>query len=250
MPRRARPAIEEGDEIILPRRENLLLRRLPSEELESLRSGLRPTAYERGDVLNEPGAAIDAVFFPESGLYSTTVTMQDGGTVETGGSGYEGLVGIPLFYGSDVSFSRVECEMPGKGQTMSAEVFRSELNKHSSLYNAVARLALALSHQTVQLAACNRLHDVEERLARWLLMTHDRAGTNRFPLTQQFVAFMLGVHRPSVTPVAGAFQKAGFIEYRRGIVTVLDRPSLEACACECYGIIADAFGDLRPRHDS
>lgn len=176
--------------------------------------------------------------------------MEDGGTVEVGGTGYEGLVGIPVFYGETMPAAEVMCEMPGDVLALRIDRFRQQLVSHSGLWTAVARYAFALSVQTMQLAACNRLHGTDARLARWLLMTHDRVGADRFPLTQQFLAFMLGVHRPNVTVVARALQQAGFIAYRRGIVSMRDRQGLEQSACECYRIISDGFGPLRPRHDS
>ena len=242
------PARKPAERIVLPRRPNLLLAALPAEELRTLSSGMRGASWKLQQALNQPGNPIEEVYFPESGMYSTTVTMEDGGTVEVGGTGYEGMVGVPLFYEQTTPAAPVMCEVPGYVRALRTDRFRREMAKRGALYHVVARFAFALSVQTIQLAACNRLHTVEERLARWLLMTHDRLGVERFPLTQQFLAFMLGVHRPSVTLVARTLQQARLIDYRRGIVTIMDREMLEESACECYTVISDAFEPRRPRH--
>lgn len=247
MTRRPPPGRPPGETIVLPRRPNLLLGSLTPEELRQLEHSLRPTEYQFEQVIHQPGEQIEGAFFPESGMFSSTITMEDGRTVETGGTGHEGFIGIPLFYGSTESLAVVSCEVPGGGRLLPVDIFRRELNKRGAFYHAVARFTLAVSGQAMQLAACNRLHNVEQRLARWLLMTHDRAGADRFPLTQNFISFMLGVHRPSVTPIAGAFQKAGLIDYGRGVISILDRAGLEDSACECYGAIARMFGELKPQ---
>jgi len=246
------PPTEEisDDAILLPRRQNLLLNSLDLDELAHVERLLEGGEWSFEQMMHRPDAPLDRVYFPESGLFSSTVTMQDGASVEVGATGYEGVIGVAVFFEQQRAVTTAMCQVPGYARAMKADEFREELRKRAGLYKAVAQFAMAMSHQTMQLVACNRLHPVESRLARWLLMTHDRVGSDRFTLTQQFIAYMLGVHRPAVTLAAGALQHAGVIRYRRGVVTILDRATLEASACECYRVIADAFGAFRPRHDA
>jgi CRP-like cAMP-binding protein len=234
----------------LPRRRNLLLSSLDPDELRRVEQLLVGAEWSFEQMMHLPDAPLEWVYFPESGLFSSTVTMQDGGSVEVGATGYEGVIGLSVFFEQQRAATPAMCQVPGYARAMKADDFRKELVKRAGLYKAVAQFAMAMTHQTMQLVACNRLHAVESRLARWLLMTHDRVGSDRFTLTQQFIAFMLGVHRPAVTLAAGGLQHAGIIRYRRGVVSILDRAALEASACECYRVITEAFGAFRPRHDA
>jgi CRP-like cAMP-binding protein len=151
--------------------------------------------------------------------------------------GFEGFVGLPAYFGTGRSPARVYCQVPPcVCRRMDADAFREELGRGGPFADLLARYVQSAVNQAFQSVACGRLHSVEERLGRWLLMTHDRVGAEHFTLTQQVLSEMLGVRRASVTLAAGAFQKAGLIEYTRGRITLLDRPGLEAAACECYAI--------------
>jgi CRP-like cAMP-binding protein len=170
--------------------------------------------------------------------------MADGRAVEFGTVGNEGMIGLPLFLGADRSPHRAFTQVPGDALRMRAEDFREEMGRQGQLAGLLRRYNQALMNQMAYSVACNRLHSVEERMCRWLLMTHDRVGADRFPMTQEFLAQMLGVRRPSVTVVAGVLQKAGLIAYARGWVVILDRAGLEAASCECYRVVRDDFERL------
>jgi len=227
-------------------RPNRILAALPAADQARLEPDLtrEPLAFEQ--TLYRAEERITRVYFPESGVCSLTLTMEDGRTVEVGTVGYEGIVGLPLVFGAAISPSAVICQVQGQALVMTADAFSREMRAHGALFMAAAAYAQVFNLLTMQSAACNRLHSVEERLGRWLLMTRDRLGTDRFPLTQQFIAYMLGVHRPSVTLVARTLQKAGLIQYERGIVTILDVPGLESATCECYRAVNAHFDSIEP----
>jgi CRP-like cAMP-binding protein len=160
--------------------------------------------------------------------------MEDGMVLEIGTVGNEGLVGIPAFLGAKRSPTTAICHIPGEALRMEAKVFQEEMRRAGPLHSIVQRAAQALFHQLAQAAACNHRHSVQQRMCRWLLLTHDRVGVNDLPVTQELLAQMLGVRRPTLTAVAGALQNRGLISYYRGRMTVLDRKGLEASSCECY----------------
>lgn len=241
MPRRTRPSTHIDRQFPLPVRKNLLLESLQPDDRQAVESRLEPIAFHLGQVLHQRGELIERVYFPESGMCSATISMQDGGTVEVGSTGYEGVVGVTAFYGIRKSPADVMVEIPGRGYAMHVADFERTLAASRAFEGTAARFARAVFVQALQLAACNRLHSVEPRLARWLLMTRDRVGAQRFPLTQQILAYMLGTQRPRVTLMAGLLQRAGSIDYHRGVITIHDQDRLEASACECYCIIRDAF---------
>jgi len=176
-------------------------------------------------------------------VFSLVIRMRDGGTVEVGTIGNEGFVGAPVFLGADKSPTTAFCQVPGDALRM-ADDFRKEVRRGGPFHDLVRRSTQAMVNQISQTVACNHLHSVQERMCRWLLMTHDRAGGDEFFLTQEFLAQMLGVRRPSVTVVAGILQHAGLIRYRRGRMAVLDRKGLEEGACECYGVVRREFDRL------
>lgn len=185
--------------------------------------------------LHNPGEPIRDVFFPGGGFISLVTVLNDGRMIEVATVGREGVLGVSAVLNGDPSPSAALVQ--GETDTcyrMPAHVFRDEVARGDAFHEVMARYAQALVAFIMQSTACNAAHSVEQRLARWLLMAHDRIGKNEFPLTQEFVAMMLGVSRPSVTVVAGTLQKAGLITYHRGHLTIVDREKLEAASCECY----------------
>ena len=158
--------------------------------------------------------------------------------------GNEGMVGTPVFLGSESSPTRAISQVPGEAMRMETEAFQEEMKLGGSLYGLVQRYTQTMINQISQSTVCNHRHSVEKRMCRWLLMSHDRVGTDEFPLTHEFLAQMLGVRRPTVTAAAGILQKAGLISYHRGRVTVLDRNGLEAASCECYEVVAKELDRL------
>ena len=185
-------------------------------------------------LLNEIGEHIEWAYFINSGLASFLNVMGDGKSVEVGLTGKEGFVGVPLLAGFSTSPSRVVMQVDGSGFRISAVDFQEVLKACPSLNRSLQRFSQVLGMQATQVAACNRLHEVDQRLARWLLMSQDRLPGDVVPLTQETLANMLGTRRASVTEAAGILQKAGLITYRRGDVKIDNRRGLEAASCECY----------------
>jgi CRP-like cAMP-binding protein len=188
---------------------------------------------------------IDHLFFPEGGVCSLTTSMRDGDAVEVATIGREGMIGFEVFLGSTVASVDAFVQVPGgAAQRLPLDAFRREMDTKGPLFKVMAQYSRALLGQIVQTAACNGLHKVQGRCARWLLLTHDRVDSDEFPLSHEFLSFMLGVERSTVTLVAGGLQKAGLIRYVHGRVTIVDRKGLERAACECYEIAARHFADL------
>lgn len=170
--------------------------------------------------------------------------MQNGEAVEVATVGNEGMVGLPVFLEAATIPGKAFAQIPGEAWRMSADTFKEQVSPGTPLHELLQRYTQALFNLISQSTACNRLHTVEERACRWLLMTHDRVGSDSFPLTQEFLAQMLGVRRPTVSTVASILQRAGFISYSRGKITILDREGLESASCECYEIIRAEFERL------
>lgn len=225
-------------------RVNHLLAALPAEEMARLRPHLEDIEMTPKLGLYEAERPIEHVYFVHHGVASMMTKMQDGLAVEIATVGPEGMVGIPIFLGADRIAHRAFVQVPGQGVRMEVAAFRQITQRHPGFARLLMRYTLGLMNQIGQNAACNRAHAIEERCARWLLMTHDRVQERSFQLTQEFLAQMLGVRRPSVSIAAGMLAKAGFISYVRGQITILDRHGLEAAACECYRIITDEFKRL------
>ena len=223
---------------------NRLLQMLPATEYERLLSQTETVCLPVKTVLYEAGEPITHVYFPQSGVISLVNVMSDGGVVEVGTVGNEGMAGLPVFLGAASSPTKAFSQVEGSAKRIEAPAFRHAIDEREELRTVLQRYTQALMSQMAQSVACNRLHTVEERLARWLLMTHDRAGTDQLALTQEFLSDMLGVRRAGVTVAAGALQKAGLISYRRGKITVLDRLGLEEASCECYRIVKSHFDRL------
>ena len=223
---------------------NGLLAALPPEELERLRPRLRPVELPFDQTLYPADGAVEAVLFVESGMVSLIATLEDGEQVEVGIAGREGLVGLPLVFGDDRSLVEARVQMEGTALRMDAAALRDGMEGSAALRGLLHRYALAFQAQVTMTAACNARHAIEQRLARWLLIAHDRAGADEFPMTHEFVSMMLGVRRPSVSLAAGVLQKAGLIRYARGRMEVTDRPGLEAASCECYHTVRREFARL------
>lgn len=223
---------------------NRLLGTLPPEEMEILRPHLTEVPLIFRERLYEAGEPIRHVWFPNSGVVSMVTELAEGDPVELATIGPEGMVGIALILGSERMENIAFNQIAGDALRMDAAQFRSSLERCPALHRLLLRYTAALMQQISQGAACNRMHTVEERCARWLLMTHDRVYKPNFLLTQEFLGQMLGVRRPTVSLAAGMLQKAGLIHYSRGEITICDREGLEAAACECYEVIRKEFERL------
>lgn len=216
---------------------NLILRSLPRRESAQILPTLEFVRLKLHQVLHEVGETIRSGYFLNNGLGSVLTTQPDGKTVEVGLIGKEGFVGFPVVFGFKTSGLRVITQGDGSAYRVDVDTLLKLLPSCPELQRQLQQFAMMLGMQSTQLAACNRLHDVVERLARWLLMSHDRIGNNTLPLTQEFLSQMLGSRRASVTVAAGALQKSGLIEYSRGSVRIVNRAKLESAACDCYQVI-------------
>lgn len=223
---------------------NQILAALPQDEFEGVSAYLEPVELNVRLDLYEKSSPVEYVYFVHRGVVSMTTPLDRGNSIEIATIGPEGMVGIPVFLGAEQMPSNAFVQVPGNGVRMSSDAFRQIIGQCPFLNRILLRYTLALMNQIAQTAACNRTHAIEERCARWLLMTHDRVYASEFPLTQEFMAQMLGVRRPSVSIAAGMLAKAGLISYIRGRITIIDREGLEAAACHCYRIIADEFRRL------
>jgi CRP-like cAMP-binding protein len=223
---------------------NRILNQLPPEEYERLSPHLEPVTLSIGDVLHYPQEPVSHVYFPNRGTVSVVATFADGGGVEVGLVGNEGVFGINVVLGSVATPHEAIVQLPGDGVRVSSDALRREFKRGGQLQDLLLRYTQAFIVQIAQTAACNKAHPLNGRLARWLLMTCDRAPGSELELTHEFMAFMLGTRRAGVTEAAGRLQDAGLIRYRRGRVTILDRRGLEAESCECYPIVKREFDHL------
>jgi len=229
-------------------RSNRLLKALPEEDYQRLLAHLRPHAVKQKQDMGEAGQRIAEVHFPVDAVVSILTRMDEGPSVEIATIGNEGVVGLTVAWGSEAMNPRELATVQAQGEvvSMDAGTFRAELHRQGALASLIERYTLAFFSQVSQQVACNGLHSVEQRCARWLLLTHDRVGTDEFPMTHEFLAQMLGVRRASVTVTAGILQRAGFVEFSRGRVAVVDRPGLESAACECYAVTREVYDRLLP----
>jgi CRP-like cAMP-binding protein len=216
---------------------NLFLDSLPSQSQAKLIPALTLGPLKKGQVLAEPGVQIDEIFFPVRSVISTVTRMLDGGAIEVGLAGREGMSALSIAYGSRISPHLTVVQIADSAYFMGAGPFLDQLHDDARLMKRVMAFAEYSFVAATQFAACNRLHPIEERYARWILMADDRVGNDEFLLTQEYSAQMLGVRRAGVTVVAGAMGKAGLITYRRGHVSLLDREGLERASCECYRLV-------------
>jgi CRP-like cAMP-binding protein len=213
---------------------NRLLAALPDDAFILLEPDLRQLTLPQGVVCYGAGDPIDQVYFPHTGMISQLMTTGDGDMVETSSTGREGAVGLQCGLGPRLSFTRATVQIPGKFSTISAARFEHAASHSVALCDFIMRYTETLWAEAQQNTACNAIHDGSSRLCRWLLQCADRTGSERLLLTQEFLAEMLGVRRTTVTLLAQELQKRGIVRYSRGRITILDRPALEACACECY----------------
>jgi CRP-like cAMP-binding protein len=215
---------------------NRILAALPPAEARRLAATMTPVTLTIKTVLFEPGQRVDAVHFPLDGVISLVTPLEDGAIVEVATVGNEGLVGVPVVPGGSLAVRAIS-QVAGRSLRMDTSAFIAEMGRRGPLFDLVESYVQALFGQIAQAAACNRLHSNEERLSRWLLMSHDRVGVDEFAITHEFLGQMLGSRRATVTLSAGILQAAGLIRYQRGHVTIIDRPGLEGVSCECYGVI-------------
>ncbi|MFZ0178368.1 MAG: Crp/Fnr family transcriptional regulator [Candidatus Dormiibacterota bacterium] len=216
--------------------ENRILTALPSEERQQLFGRVRNVTLPVKTVLFEPGAPIDALYFPTDGVVSLVTPLHDGAIVEVATIGNEGIVGVPLVPRGGLAVRAIS-QVAGHSLRIDAPSFLTLFERLTTFQALVDKYTQALFGQISQAAACNRLHSSEERLSRWLLMSHDRVGSDQFMITQEFLGQMLGARRSTVSVSAGILQRAGLIRYVRGNVTIVDRAGLEAVSCECYSVI-------------
>ncbi len=235
---------------------NRILASLPAGEYARLAPHLERVDLELRQILFDVDRPITHVYFPEAMVTSVLGVMADGTSVETATVGREGMVGLPVFLGTDQTSAQAFSQVPGPALRMTAEAFRAAVADSPALTLALHRYTQALFTLVAQNSACNRLHTMAERCARWLLHTHDRVERDEFPLTHHFLSQMLGVRRATVTEAMGTVQARGAVDYQMGRVRVRDRGALEGAACECYAIITREFDRLlggsgtRPRGDA
>jgi CRP-like cAMP-binding protein len=227
---------------------NLLLAALPVDEYKRIALSLDTIPLKLKSLIHQAGDPIEHVYFPGGGFCSMVTVLKDGGMVEVATIGREGMVGITaVLDGNPVSSTSMVQGETDTCYRMKADVFRLEMDRRGVFYELLTHYAQALVGFIMQSTACNAIHSVEQRLARWLLMARDRMESDEFPLTQEFVAMMLGASRPSVTIVASTLQKAGLITYHRGNLKILDGEGLEAASCECYRTATDLLNAVTER---
>lgn len=197
--------------------------------------------FEIREPLYEPNTPIETAYFPDSGCMSLITKLKDGTGVEAMTVGREGMVGLPLILGVETSPTHAICQVPGHAWCIAAADLLNFIEINANFFLLLRQYAQTVFDSMAQSAACNRLHTIEERCARWLLLTHDRMESDTFQLTQEFLATMLGVHRPGVSLVAKTLQNAALIDYKHGKITILDREGLEQVCCECYSAVRDGF---------
>jgi CRP-like cAMP-binding protein len=223
---------------------NYLLGSLPASERERLLPHLEPVTFLLGKIIYEPGERVNYCYFPTSSVVSLLYTMQDGSTAEMGLVGNDGVTGVVVFLGGESTCSRAVVAVAGDAFRLEAKRLQQEFAHPGPLQRLLLRYTQALITQISQTAVCNRLHSVEQRLCRWLLLCHDRKIRSDLPMTQELIANMLGGRRESVTVAAGHLQDAGLIHYCRGRISILDRNGLESNVCECYRIVEDEVDRL------
>lgn len=226
---------------------NRLLDALPHQEFDVVRAALEEVRIDMKEPVYEQGMRIAHVHFPVAAVISLVSVMDDGSAIEAAIVGKEGMVGIPVFLEANATTSHMAFgQIPGPSLRMEAGAFREALDRDGALRGLLQRYTQALFSQVARNAACNRAHPGEQRMARWLLQTHDRVGADTFPLTQEFLSEMLGVTRGTVNAAARGLQERGLIEYTRGNMTILDRKALERTSCECYRVVSEEFRRLLP----
>jgi CRP-like cAMP-binding protein len=229
-------------------RQNHLLAALPLVEYERLVGDLELIPMPLGNVLYESGSQLGHVYFPTNCIVSLLYVMEDGASAEIAVVGNEGIIGVALFMGGETTPSRAVVQSAGHAYRLRGQLLKREFTRSGVMQHLLLRYTQALLTQMAQTAVCNRHHSVDQQLCRWLLLSLDRLPSNELTMTQELIANMLGVRREGVTEAAGKLQSAGLIHYSRGRITVVDRPGLEAQACECYKVVKKEFDRLLPPH--
>lgn len=227
--------------------QNRLLAALAPGDLQPLAGHLERVALRLGDMLYEPGQQMTHAYFPTTSIVSLHHVMASGASAESSGVGNEGVIGVPLFMGGDTTPSSAVVQTAGHAYRVPRHVIRQEFERGGALQYLLLRYTQALVAQVTQTAACNRHHTIQQQLCRWLLSTLDRMPSPDLLMTQELIASMLGVRREGITEAARKLQEAGFIRYRRGHISLLDRAGLEAHTCECYTVVRQEMGRLLPR---
>jgi CRP-like cAMP-binding protein len=215
---------------------------LPQDDFEALRPHFECVRLPLRQILHKMGSPIEHCYFSDGGMISLLIDLEDGASIEAGVIGKEGFAGCAALMGfEDAAPLTSMIQMPGMGLRIVPDILREEMLRRPTLLEKVLRFTQVLNTQISHTAACNAHHNLPERLARWLLMAHDRAESDALPLTQEFISIMLAVRRPGVTVAARTLQAIGAIDYRHGSIAVLDRARLEEASCECYGIVREQY---------
>jgi CRP-like cAMP-binding protein len=226
--------------------QNRILAALPAAECERVYPLLELVQMPLGKVLYESGSRLDHVYFPANAIVSLLYVMADGASAEIAVVGNDGMVGVALFMGGETTPSRAVVQSAGVAFRLAGKALKEEFRRGGRMQNLLLRYTQALLTQMAQTAVCNRHHSVDQQLCRWLLLSLDRLASNELKMTQELISNMLGVRREGVTEAAGKLQAAGIIRYSRGHIVVLDRPALEAQACECYAVVRQECERLMP----
>lgn len=229
-------------------KKNHLLAALPEAEWRRWAPSLERVPMPLGEVLYEPGIALNHVYFPITSIISLLYVMENGASAEIAVVGNEGIVGVSLFMGGESTPSRAVVQSAGVGCRLKSQLMKEEFNKSGPVLHLLLRYTQALITQMAQTAVCNRHHSLDQQLCRWLLLSLDRLQGDELVMTQELIANMLGVRREGVTEGALKLQKAGLIQYSRGHITVLDRAGLEKRTCECYAVVKREYDRLLPAH--
>jgi CRP-like cAMP-binding protein len=225
---------------------NRLLALLPDAEYQALRAHFVHVTTPNRYVVHERNEPINDIYFPLEGSHSVLTIMEDGAAIEVGTVGNEGLSSVEVLTGARYALETTIAQVPGSALRLPLQQFLHAIEGDTALRRLSMLYLQVYLAQVSQSVACNRLHSIEQRFARWILMSHDRVRGDQFQLTQEFLADMLGVYRPSVTLVARTFQQAGLLRYHRGLVTILDRPGLEEACCECYSVARRRYAEAFP----
>ena len=229
-------------------RDNHLLAALRAETYQAIESDLESLTLPLGEVLYESGGRQGYVYFPTKGIVSLLYVLADGASAEIAVTGREGLVGVSLLMGGGTTPSRAVVQSAGHAYRLSAKTMKKQFDRGGDLQHLLLLYTQALITQMTQTAVCNRHHNIDQQLCRWLLLSLDRLSSGDLRMTQELIANMLGVRREGVTAAAGKLQADGLIEYRRGHIKVLDRPGIEARVCECYAVVKNEYDRLLPRY--
>jgi CRP-like cAMP-binding protein len=224
-----------------PRPANKILANLPDDEFEQIRPKLRAVSFPIGEILYLPEQKIEHAYFVERGVVSLLAALEDGSTVEAGVIGPEGVAGISVILGANSTPNQALTQSDVEALRISAADLVTEFRKNGKLHDSLLRFVHTMFSQVTQTAACNRLHTLDQRLARWLLMIQDRVNGNKFTLTQEFLSRMLGVRRAGVTVAANDLRHSGMIDYHRGDIVIVNRQGLETVSCECYRIVKQEY---------